>query len=489
MIAENNPEYQDIFDNLDDSIFAFDKNLRFTVVNARMRSDFFTAFGIEINKGISLLENVPEPIYSRWYERYQRVLNGESFEVIDKFEIENVPEYIKVTFKPLFSNGEIIGGTCHSRDISLQRKAEQKLLENELHLYAQINNTNESIWSVDRQYRILTINKVFKNNFETAFGHVLQKGDCILDYLEGELKEEWKKRYNRALSGEHFTKTDKFEFGDFFQYVEVSFNPILVDEKVVGIAGFTRDITENTLKQQELEIALKKARNADKLKSAFVANISHEIRSPLNSILGFAGLAFDDSYSSEQKIIFNENMINSGAHLIDVIDGIIDISLIESGQLEITKDEFNVRQILEDCISQVSAAQKNTDPKITLLGTNDCNLISDSKRVRQVLINLLTNANKFTMKGKIIASFSIKTDHVQFCIKDTGVGIPTHIGDQLFERFFRVSEVKEFSSGTGLGLAISSALVDALGGKIWYESEVGVGTSFYFTIPINGIRS
>lgn len=257
-------EKQALLDNIEDRVFSFNNDLKLIAINANMKSDFFIAFGIDLLENTYVLEGVPEPLFSVWAERYKRVLAGESFEEVDEFKIEGVPAFVKLSFKPLYKNRKIYGGTCHSRDISLQRKAEIQLHTNETHLYAQIDNTNESIWSVDRNIRILTINKVFQTNFKIAFGHKLIKGDYILDYLEGEIKDEWRKRYSRALSGEHFTETDKFEFGDFLQYVEVNFNPIRVDDQIVGVAGFTKDITENVLKQKELEIALEKAQTSEK---------------------------------------------------------------------------------------------------------------------------------------------------------------------------------------------------------------------------------
>lgn len=257
-------EKQALLDNIEDRVFSFNNDLKLIAINANMKSDFFIAFGIDLLENTYVLEGVPEPIFSVWAERYKRVLAGESFEEVDEFKIEGVPTFVKLSFKPLYKNRKIYGGTCHSRDISLQRKAEIQLHINETHLYAQIDNTNESIWSVDRNIRILTINKVFQTNFKIAFGHKLIKGDYILDYLEGEIKDEWGKRYSRALRSEHFTETDKFEFGDFLQYVEVNFNPIRVDDQIVGVAGFTRDITENVLKQKELEIALEKAQASER---------------------------------------------------------------------------------------------------------------------------------------------------------------------------------------------------------------------------------
>jgi PAS domain S-box-containing protein len=472
-----------LLDNLEDRIYSFDLNCRLIFANRPMKEDFFKAFKVNFEPGVFILENVPEPIFSEWEERYKRALSGEEFSLTDQLSIEGVPEYIMLTFKPLYSNGSIIGATCHSRDITLQVIAEQKIRENEFHLNAQINNTKESIWSVDSAYRILTTNDVFRTDFQKVFGHELRKGDCVLDFFEGELRREWKSRYDLALSGKHFTKTDKFEFGDFLKYSEVAFNPIYVDGKIVGVAGFTKDMTEIVAKQQELEHALEKAKEADRLKSAFVANISHEIRSPLNSILGLSELAFDEEYTPIQKSVFRENMLRSGEHLIEVIDSIIDISIIESGQLNLRSENIELNELLGDCVKIVESGRKIKTNTIYFKRKEPCFFFADRKRLKQIVINLLTNANKFTTNGSIWLDFEVESSQILITIKDTGVGIEPTVGDNLFKRFFRADNNKDFAHGTGLGLAISKALVEAFGGRIWYDSEVGKGTTFSFTLP------
>ena len=475
---------QNILNNIDDRVLAFDTNLKLIAINRNMYDDYLTAFGVKLVPGVSVLEKTPEPIFSMWNERYQRVLKGEFIDINEEFGIVGVPIHSSIRLSPLIVNNSIIGGTLHSRDTSLQRLAEQKNKENEQHLYAQINNTQESLWSVDTDCRILTIKQVFQNDFNTVFGHKLIKGDCVLDYLKGDLRAEWKERYDLAFSGQKFTKTDKFEFDNFLLHAEVSFNPIVVNGEVVGATGFTRDITENVLKQQELEKALEKAKESDYLKSAFIANISHEIRSPLNSVLGFAELAFDDDYDHSKKEKFRKNMLMSGSHLLDVINGIIDISLIESGQMEVHSEPFEINQLLQNCVVQIQAAQKSTDPEIVFKNAPAHIILSDKKHVKQILLNLLTNANKFTLKGQITVSSSIENKRIIISVQDTGVGIPKNIGDRLFDRFYRTKESIELTAGTGLGLSISKALVEKLGGEIWYESEVGVGTTFNFSLPL-----
>lgn len=484
MTCNSENKTEGLLNNLQDRIFSFDTEYKLIFANTPMIADFLKAFGVLLKPGTFILEKVPEPLYSDWHSRYSRVLNGEEFDAFEQFFIDGIPEYVKLSFKPLLDGGKIIGGTCHSRDITQQVQAEKKISQNEQYLHAQINNTKESIWSVDREYRILTLNNVFRNDFNTVFKHELKIGDCVLDYFDGELRAEWKARYDRALAGEHFTKIDKFEFGDFLQYSEVAFNPILVDNEVVGVAGFTKDLTDIVKKQQELEVAVERATAADKLKSAFVANISHEIRSPLNSILGLAELAFDEEYTPVQKAVFEENMLQSGAHLLDVIDSIIDISIIESGQLNLRFAEFELQKLLKTCVEIVQTGNRSLATLIKILPSPKCHLTADERRVKQIIINLLTNAIKFTPRGNITISTAVNLEEVTVSVKDTGVGIDPGVGDDLFKRFYRSYNNRDFAQGTGLGLAISKALVEAMGGRIWYQSRLQHGTTFYFTLPL-----
>jgi len=486
----HNEAIQALLNNIEDRVFSFDNDLKLIAVNANMRSDFLTAFGVDLVKGVNVLENVPEPMYSIWLERYRRILNEESFEEIDEYEIKGVPGFVKLSFRPLYKNGEVYGGTCHSRDIGLQRNAEIQLHTNETHLYAQIDNTNESIWSVDRDIKILTINKVFKANFKMAFGHELQKGDCVLDYLDGELKEEWGRRYNKALSGQHFTETDRFEFGDFLQYVEVSFNPIRVDDQVVGVAGFTRDITENVLKQKELEIALEKALESDRFKSAFLANMSHEIRTPMNGLLGFTELLKEPGLTVDNQESYINIIEKSGHRLLSIINDLIDISKLEAGQMYVSTSDVDVDNQMEESYNFFKPEVEKKGLQVTCknLGTQAKTIINtDKEKLYAILTNLIKNAIKYTDEGKIEFGFSAEDNYVKFFVKDTGIGIPKNKQSIVFERFVQDNrDNSEANEGAGLGLSITKAYIELLGGKIWVESEVGKGSVFYFTLPYVG---
>lgn len=248
------------------------------------------------------------------------------------------------------------------------------------------------------------------------------------------------------------------------------------------------DITKHKRLQENLMEAMKRALDSDRLKTAFLANMSHEIRTPLNGVIGFSQLLDSSDLDQERKHFYVKSIISCGNYLLDIINDIIDIAQIESDQLVISKSKFDlvamVNEIYEIYKINDKVVSKNLEITLEYPKVNTMVIHSDPFRVRQIILNLLSNAVKFTESGKVSFGFEWRGNNIQFFVKDTGRGIPQSEFDNVFNRFQQLEAPKNaLNEGNGLGLSISRSLVHLLDGTIWLESEVGVGTTFYFTLP------
>ena len=243
----------------------------------------------------------------------------------------------------------------------------------------------------------------------------------------------------------------------------------------------------------ELSTAKQKAEESDHLKSAFLANMSHEIRTPLNAILGFSNLLLEQpDYKEEERNNFMQTINDSGNYLLNIIENILDISMIEANQLNFRLHEVPLNQLINDL-------EHLYDPRIkrkegvavyfNLLHNSDKVIIyTDEHRLKQVFVNLINNALKFTSNGKITVGYADRPNEIEFYVRDTGKGIDEKHQSKIFERFVKIQgNHNENSQGTGLGLPISKGIIEVLGGRIWVESKLNVGTTFYFTVPTKNI--
>lgn len=247
-------------------------------------------------------------------------------------------------------------------------------------------------------------------------------------------------------------------------------------------------ILEREKMTEELIEAKEKAVESDRLKSAFLANLSHEIRTPMNGIIGFADLLSSPDLTIEKKEKFIRVIKNSGHYLLSIINDIIEISKIETGQLHFHSSYFNLCHLLQNINDETQMLIKGEKAKNLKLKIHipqkEVFINSDEIKLRQILINLINNAIKYTPSGTIEVSLTEKPDnYYEFLVKDTGIGIPKEFHALIFDRFRQVDTViKVKQSGSGLGLSICKAYAEMLGGKIWLESEVDVGSSFHFLI-------
>ena len=248
---------------------------------------------------------------------------------------------------------------------------------------------------------------------------------------------------------------------------------------LIELIGVNYDITELKETEQKLIEAKEKAEEADRLKSAFLANMSHEIRTPLNAIVGFSSLLVETEDQGEKRE-YSKMVEENNELLLQLISDILDLSKIEAGTLEYIKRPMNLGEV---CRTIYAVHKERVKEGVTLVFDNeDENLFieGDQNRIMQVITNFLTNASKFTYAGEIRLGFERTDKNIRVYVKDTGIGIEPEKVDHIFERFVKLNS---FAQGTGLGLSICQMIIEKIGGEIGVTSELGKGSTFYFTIP------
>lgn len=247
------------------------------------------------------------------------------------------------------------------------------------------------------------------------------------------------------------------------------------------------DINHQKTIEEELRVAKEKAENLDRLKSAFLANMSHEIRTPLNAIVGFASLLVESDDKKERQD-YVDIMQENTELLLQLISDILDLSKIEAGTLDFTMDHLDIKSFCEDIMRNYDIKEDKPVPVLLAPDLPEYYIYTDKKRLMQVITNFINNALKFTNEGQIMLEYRHKAEsnEIEFAVTDTGMGIAPDKVDQVFDRFVKLNS---FSKGTGLGLSICRSIIEHLGGTIGAESEIGVGSRFWFTHPLRLSRN
>ncbi len=394
----------------------------------------------------------------------------------------------------------------------IQRKdTEERLKEQHKLLYQLINSSPDLVSLKDRNGRYIMNNTAFNritglNDRETTTGETdfdLFPEEYAGRYLEEDRRvlEKGKPDLNREemipdrKGNERWFLTSRIPLKD-------------ESGKISGIINVSRDITERKKNLEELKQARERAVKADQLKTAFLMNMSHEVRTPMNAIIGFADLLLSPSVLKQDKDSFLEMIKENSMRLLRLLNDILDISRIETGSVEIIPKAFSLRKLVMDLHKdfndqKIRMGKENVKISISeKCSHHDYRIITDPERLKQIISNLVENALKFTESGFIEMGYemvqskspgekqsdALKQKFLCFSIKDTGIGIDKDSLDFIFDRFSKVESKMKIYDGTGLGLAISKDLVKLLGGEIWVESEPGKGSEFFFTIPFKEAR-
>lgn len=277
-----------------------------------------------------------------------------------------------------------------------------------------------------------------------------------------------------------------------YYFLSLTLDYLVGDERIVGIYGvfvLYASILIFLLWHTKKEFVRQKTKavETDLLKSAFLANMSHEIRTPMNAIIGFSSL-LEGEMEKEERSSYIHLIQNSTANLLKLISELIDLSKIEAGDIKLIKGEFSLQEMCADLYDMYTLELKKrgkASVHLTIdVPQDECVIYSDRTRVEQILNNLLSNAIKFTSKGHILLKCMIDDNKLVFLIRDSGTGIPVKDQTLIFNRFTNFNYKGLNTEGSGIGLAIVKKTVEILKGRIWLESELGVGTNFYVELPL-----
>ena len=431
-------------------------------------SDFFPGGQSAFVGAANSAKQLGTPINFQYYE----VATGVYYDCVAKRrQGTNFIEYFLIDSSNLHKTQEALGGLRRQMELSLE-----------------ISHVTPIKMYVDTQ--LITCLQLEKGvQPETGLKNITTSGEELFAKFRNEDREELKRQLDALVEG----KMERVKYdmkceedrgnGQRTEWYEAR---MVVGERDTNgkpktLEGSIQLVTKRKNMEKVLTDAKKKAEELNSLKSAFLANMSHEIRTPLNAIVGFSELLCAAESKSEQEEYSRIIQANSG-QLLQLVNDILDLSKIEAGTMEFIDKDFDLNTIMKET-EETLRLRLDPEKPVTMrceLGLPECTLHLDSNRLVQVLTNLVTNAIKYTDSGSISMGYTQKGNMLEFYVKDTGSGIdPKHIND-IFDRFVKLNA---FIKGNGLGLSICKSIVTKFGGKIWAESELGKGSTFYFTLP------
>ncbi len=378
--------------------------------------------------------------------------------------------------------GEIIGGIESFMDVTEMMEATEMAAAEAGKLRAMIEGMQEGVIVADAEGIVTEVNQWFLDKIGMKRSDIVGRNMWQF-HPEGEIKERLRTRLADYSSG---IFDGAFEVNRELLGMDVCLRvqPIFEGKSYRGVILNVIDISQ----QVQARMA---AERANRFKSEFLANMSHEIRTPMNGIVGFTELTLNTPLNPEQKEYLEAVKVSSDS-LLTLINDILDFSKMEAGKLELIKTDFSLRDCVGNALTAVSspAHAKGLELAYRISAMAPDAVVGDPGRLRQILVNLVGNAIKFTAEGEVIVDLSVnrETDRevfLHFKVIDTGIGIPADQQERIFRAFEQLDgSTTRHYGGTGLGLAISSQLVTMMGGEIWLESEAGSGSTFHFTIPL-----
>lgn len=494
-LLQSEKQFRVLAENSVDVIWQMDPRLRFTYITPSIYP--MTGYTQEEWIGSSLASHATRKEFFNMARQALKALrNYKTFKSVT-FQAEllrkdgsTIP--VEIAGRLLYnSKGLPVGLQGSTRDITSRKQAEEKIVSAEKRFRALIENAPDGVVINDAEGKVVyaspTALKQFMYREQELYGH---SGSEFTHPDDLPLVLETFSKINENPS-EKQTIQYRFRRKDGeYRWIETTFSNLLDDDAIHGyVLNFT-DITVRKLYEERLQAALEKAQESDRLKTAFLANMSHEIRTPMNGILGFISLLANPDLTLNQKEKYTEIISKSSDRLLTTINNLIDISRIESGQVDLHVQSIALNDMMKELYTFFEPQAQLKGLTLTVepgLPDEEAHIRSDNEKLYATLANLLKNAIKYTQSGSIKVSYAIdKRDvtSITFYVQDTGIGIPANRLEAIFNRFEQADiEDKQALEGAGLGLSIAKAYVQLMGGKIQVDSEVGKGSVFSFTIP------
>ena len=480
-LRESEAKYRTLVENIPQKIFMKDRDSKYLSVNESFARDL--GVGPADIAGKTDYSFFPKDLADKYRaDDFKIMETAQTEEFEEKYLLEGRETWVHTIKTPVRDeNGKIIALLGVFWDITERRRAEQEILRQKQYFETLVSNSPVAIVVLDNDAKITSCNPSFEKLFGYNSREVLGVNiDTLI--TDPESYDEALQYTQQAMTSLLHNVGKRRRRDGSLVDVEIFGAPVTVGGENVGALAIYHDISELVNTRQEAE-------QSNRAKSEFLANMSHEIRTPMNGVIGMLELALDTSMTSEQREYLSISLQSAEA-LLGLINEILDFSKIEARGVELEKIDFDLRNTVEEMASTLAMRAQDKGLELACLINPDLKvkLHGDPARLRQILINLVGNAVKFTHQGEIVvrAEPTAETEThitIRFAVQDTGIGIPQERQKAIFERFTQAdgSTTRKYG-GTGLGLTICKRLVEAMGGQIWIESTVGVGSTFLFTI-------
>ncbi|MCW3104959.1 MAG: hypothetical protein JWO09_3399 [Bacteroidetes bacterium] len=479
-LKEHQQMLQGILDNTQNIIFIRSLNGEYLLVNRQFEKHFALVDSTEeVSKGKRMEEILPVEMLHKERQRDHEIVSankGVEFEM--QLAVNNVMKDYSFTKFPLYDDRSQVYAICGiGTDITQHKLAQKEISDSKAKLLALLQNSSDPIWSVNRDLSVMDFNASCSAMLSKFYGSSISISMNVLELSDSHSLDEWQRHYIRALSGEYFSMEMKLMYKMEDHYYDVSFNPILINARVEGVAVFARDITSRKKAERQLRYKVNEL-------NTFMYKATHDLRAPLVSLMGLVHLAKGEAEVNNPGLANYFDMIGKSVNKMDkLLIDLVSITNVSQGKLMVNKVDF--AKMTDDIMDSLSHYPNFDKIRVRKKFNADVPFYNDDKLLYSVMQNLIDNAIKYRrVSGSVESVISVIVECSEqsavINIIDNGIGIEGHSQEKVFDMFYRAATI---SSGTGLGLYIVKTAVEKMGGKISLASKESEGTSIYITLP------